>query len=144
VDFGNGVAVGGIEAVAVGVGVGRGVGVAVGRGVEVGLGAGFGAGVNFGVGIAVGSIGGVPTGVGLGVGVAVGKAVGDSITGLATGSAARGDCSLGKGVGLRLADSPGSNHPLTISPFAKLACNRVVPWTLITGPSNFPFTILPV
>ncbi len=152
VDLGLGVCFGdsstvGVEVgvdVASGVGVGAGVAVGVGLSVAVGFGVGVGfrIGVDFGVGITVGSIAGVPNGVGIAVGVGDGAAT--SLTRLAVGSAGEGDCSLGSGVGLRFADSPGSSQPPAISPFANVACNLVLPWALITVPSNFPFTILPV
>jgi hypothetical protein len=135
VDFGVGVCFG--DSSTIEVEVARGVGVGAGVAVGVGVGVRF----SFGVGIIVGSIAGVPDGVGFAVGI--GDRVATSFTGFAFVSAGAGDCSLG-GVGLRLEGSPGSSQPLAISPFANVACNLVLPWTLITVPSNFPFTILPV
>jgi hypothetical protein len=138
VDFGVGVCFGDSSTIEVEVDVARGVG--VGAGVAVGV--GVGVRVGFGVGITVGSIAGVPNGVGFAVGI--GDGVATSFTGFAFVSAGAGDCSLGSGLGLRFEGSPGSSQPLAISPFANVACNLVLPWTLITVPSNFPFTILPV
>jgi hypothetical protein len=48
------------------------------------------------------------------------------------------------GVGLGLAVDPGSDQPSAFSPLTKLVCNLVCPCSLMTGPSNFPWTILPV
>jgi hypothetical protein len=139
VDLSVGVCLGDSSTIGVEVGgdVARGVG--VGTGVAVGV--DLTVGVGFGVGITVGSIAGVPNGVGFAVGI--GDGVATLFTGFAFVSAGAGDCSLGSGVGLRFAGSPGSSQPLAISPFANVACNFVLPWTLITVPSNLPFTILP-
>ena len=124
------------------------VGVRVAAGVDLGIGVDVGIGVNFGVG----------SGVDLGVAVALGVDLGEAV-GVATGdadsagssdptdslSAAAGDSSFAAAGGVVTARAirPGSDQPLACSPFANVACNRVCPCSLITGPSNFPRTILP-
>ena len=124
----------------------------MGAGVGVGVAVGLGVGIHRGVGIGVGNTDMIGVGVGVGVGFgdfdtaadAVGTADGgDSTTGFALGAGVLLDCSLGDADGERLA-VPGSDQSLTFSPFANVACNRVLPCSLITGPSNFPRTILPV
>jgi hypothetical protein len=51
---------------------------------------------------------------------------------------------LAVAVAVGSAIEPGSDQPPAFSPLAKFACNLVLPCSLITGPSNFPRTILPV
>ena len=128
VDFGDGVRLGD----ATGIGVGVGDGVSLGVGVGVAIGDGFGVGVGDGVGF------------GDGDGVRVGDGEGRSICGVSIGSVSVGsaDCSLAFGVGVRAA--PGSDQSPAFSPLTNVVCNRVWPCSLTTGPSNFPWTILPV
>jgi hypothetical protein len=52
--------------------------------------------------------------------------------------------SLGAGLGVWPKVDPGSDQPPAFSPLTKLVCNLVWPCSLMTGPSNFPWTILPV
>jgi hypothetical protein len=118
----------------------RGVGVGLGKviGVGVGLGNNFSLAVDIGVGISKASVG---LADGLGDGAAVNSlsasssvflfGVGETLT------RAVGDAVLA-------GSDPGSDQPLAFSPFTKFACNLVFPCSLITGPSNFPPTILPV
>jgi hypothetical protein len=115
------------------VAVGFGVGVAIGVDVAVGVGVGVNARIN------------VDKGVGNGEGVSNGDGDGDSADavsevsfGVVTGS------SLVAGVRLGLVVSRGSNQLLTLFPLTKAACNVVFPCIRMTGPSNFPRTILPV
>jgi hypothetical protein len=122
--------------VGVGVNVGRGVGV------EVGLTIGVGVGVGENLGVAVG----VCFSVGNGVGERVGKAVdgGNSSIGVSadsiSGDGRSGSLAAGVGFGV----DPGSNQLLTLLPLTNVACSLVFPWSRMTGPSNFPRTILPV
>ena len=101
-----------------------------------------------GVGVAVGVGDGVGLGVAVacGVGVGVGNEVGDSDGfGKSTAGASVAvlvGCALGVDEGVPA--GPGATQLLTFSPFAKLACNRVCPCSRMTGPSNFPRTILPL
>jgi len=100
-------------------GVGIGVDVRTGVGVEVD----FGVAVAVGAGVDVDPRGGGAVGSGVGVTIAIDD--GDS-----------------RGTGVVV--DPGSDQSPTLSPLANVACNRVWPCSLITGPSNFPRAILPV
>src|SRR5437868_14089083 len=96
-------------------------------------------------GVAVGEGDGVGnSGGGTGDGVGDGDGDGRSTTGSSVGciSAVSADCF--SGVEARVRVDPGSDESPTLSPWTKVACNRVWPCSLITGPSNFPRTILPV
>ena len=104
-----------------------------------------------GVDVGVGDDDGVAVGEGDGVGNSVGgtgdgdgDGDGRSTTGSSVGciSAVSVDCFCG--VEARVRVDPGSDQSPTLSPLTKVACNRVWPCSLITGPSNFPRTILPV
>jgi hypothetical protein len=141
----------------VGDGLGVEVGVDVDLGVDVGVttGVGDGVGLNVDVAVAIGVGTGDAVGVGVGCGVedrigdrtgiGVGKSSVSSVRGVSTGF---GDSSFGGGVavgvGVRPSSDPGSDQSPTFSPFANFACSRVCPCSLITSPSNFPSTILPV
>jgi hypothetical protein len=97
---------------------------------------------------------GVRTVVGIGVGVRSGDGVGDadnvgdgkgrSTTGASVGcvSAVLVDFSFAARAGVRI--DPGSDQSPIFSPLTKVVCKRVCPCSLMTGPSNFPWTILPV
>lgn len=145
---GIGVAVGISVGIPIGVDIDadRGVGVGVGdisRGVGVGLGIGLNValGVGVGLGVVLGGVGlGRSVAVGVGDGIRAGLGVADSVGSSSASSA----CLLGTGVSTVALLDPGSDQPLTFSPLAKFACNRVFPCCLTTGPSNFPRTILPV
>jgi hypothetical protein len=128
------------------VGVGCGVCIGVGVGVCIGVEVGAGIGVEVGRGGDVGNLGN--DGVGIGVGsdqmVGDGKACSTAGSGGVSVRAGFAGCSLGVAVGLGATRDPGSNHGPAFSPFAKMACNVVLPCSRITGPSNFPCAILPV
>jgi len=146
-----GVGIGVGVAVGVGAGVAMGVDVAVGVGVDVAVGVGVDVAVGVGVDVAVG------VGVGVNAGINVDKGVGSS-EGVSNGDGdgdsadAALEVSFGvvtgspffAGLGLGIVVSPGSTQLLTLFPLTKVACNVVFPCIRMTGPSNFPRTILPV
>lgn len=115
-----------------GVTVGVCIGIANGVGEDVGLGVGVRVGINVG------------KGVGITGGVSNGDGESDSADGVSGVSFAVAIGSLAVGVGLGTAVDPGSNQSLTLFPLTNVACNLVFPWIRMTGPSNFPRTILPV
>jgi hypothetical protein len=131
-----------------GVCVGAGVFVSVGIGVGVAIGVGVGVDVGVAVGVDVGVGDRVCVGEGNGVGNSdsVGDGEGRATIGSSVGSvsAALLDCPLAAGFGVRLALIPGSDQSPTFSPFTNVVCNLVWPCSLITGPSNCPWTILPL
>jgi hypothetical protein len=152
-------------AVAAGIGLGLanliGVGVGLVRGVEVGLGdsnniRGVGVGLGKVIGVAVGLGNNFNLAVDIGVGISKGSvALADGLGDGAAVNSFSASCSvsffgIGETVTRVLGDAvvagsdPGSDQPLAFSPFTKFACNLVFPCCLITGPSNFPPTILPV
>jgi hypothetical protein len=164
------VAIGICVAVAVALGVGRGVTIGVnvgnGLGVENGVCVGVAVGIatiasaevrTAGVDLVLGDAVGVNLGFGIGVegaAVALGVDRGDGV-GVVEGDAdSIGSLSDSDGdsffvaafavVAARTDVVPGSDQPLVISPLANVACNRVCPCSLITRPSNFPWTIFPV
>jgi hypothetical protein len=87
-------------------------------------------------GIGVGKISDSLAGGGVATGVATGDILGLAVVADAT--------SVGDGVGLVFSNESSSDQSPTRSPFANFACKRVLACTLITIPSNFPSTILPV
>ena len=124
------------------------VGVRAGVGVAVGVAVAGGVGIGVGIAVEVGR--GVETRIGERDGIGVGKicsAVGSSTVGVPAGFGDSG-FAVGIGVGVDVdapsSTEPGSDQAPTFSPLVNVVCNRVVPCSLMTGPSNFPRTILPV
>jgi hypothetical protein len=79
-------------------------------------------------------------------GSSFGVGAGDSLEGVFGFSGSSSGETVGLAVAVAVADAidPGSDHPPTLSPLSKFACSLVFCCSLITGPSNFPRTILPV
>jgi len=118
----------------------------VGVGVEVGI------STNLGVGVAEGVGRGVAVGVGDGLGVRAGFGVGDGVM-LSSLTSSLSEVFADSGFGVRffaagegagVSSVPGSVQSLVFSPLVKVACKRVPACSLITRPSNFPRTILPL
>src|SRR5947209_226523 len=130
-------------AVAIGVGVGLGRAVAVAIGVGEGLGRGVGVGLRLGRGAGVDVA--VRSGDAIGSGSIDGVSVCWITTGVGVGVAATGEeATVAAAVTVGAAVDSGSTQLLVFSPFAKFALTCVLPCRRITGPSNFPWTILPV
>ena len=150
VDVGDEDGVGDSLGLSVAAAVGVGVSFGDGESLSVGLGVGFGDGAGednaeaFGDNVAVGKAARV--GEGNGVGNDHGVDNGGSVIGFSMGGVSvtlLGTC-LGAGLGVWREAEPGSDQPPAFAPLTKLVCNLVWPCSRITGPSNFPWTILPV